>query len=343
MTRIGDKIKQTLVDNRVNKSEVEGLINEAKSNGTVSKAEKKELTTLLTKHADKFDSDACSQLASFLDVTPPVLTSTTPAKPAETGLPIAEDPAVLDKHNGQLTFNRIPGGQLFVGGVSFEDVIQGSIGDCYFVGSISAVAYANPQAIQDAIKDNGDGTFTVRLYQKSSSGKLTAKYIRVDDDLPSSGAGYSPKYAKARDSKELWVSILEKAYASLNGGYEKIGNGGFSTDVMTAVTGVRSTYEATKYANANKLFDLIQTGAELKTPMTAGTWGKDANVDYNGTGVYAFHNYSLLGAVEEGGVKYVQLRNPWGSSEHGNDGKNDGIFKMKMEDFMRLYQGININ
>jgi hypothetical protein len=58
--------------------------------------------------------------------------------------------------------------------------------------------------------------------------------------------------------------------------------------------------------------------------------------------VYAWHVYTVLGAVEEGGAKYVQLRNPWGSSEPGADGKNDGIFKMKLEDFTKLYQGVDI-
>lgn len=112
---------------------------------------------------------------------------------------------------------------------------------------------------------------------------------------------------------------------------------------MTALTGRSSSYYSVEHSTAEEMFELIKAGGELKTPMTAGTYGENDGVNYNGTGVYAWHAYTLMGAVEENGVKYVQLRNPWGSSEPGNDGKNDGIFKMKIEDFMKLYQGINVN
>ena len=33
------------------------------------------------------------------------------------------------------------------------------------------------------------------------------------------------------------------------------------------------------------------------------------------------------------GKKYVQLRNPWGESEPSGNGANDGIFKLKLDDF----------
>ena len=343
MTRIGNLINKALVDGRVNKSEVEGLIKEAEKNGIVSANEKKELANLLKRHTDKFDAESAAHLASFLgEAAPKIVTPSKPAGPAPK-VEVCDDPKVLNKHAGQITYNKIQGGQLFKDGVSFDDVVQGSIANCYFVGAISAVAYSDPKIIEDAITDHGDGTFTVRFYERGPSGRYEEKLVRVDDDFPSYGPGSSPRYAKSRDSKELWVSVLEKAYAALKGDYEAIGNGGYATEVMTALTGRNSSYYSLEYSSADRMFDLIKTGGELNPPMTAGTYGEDDGVDYKGTGVYAWHAYTLMGAVEENGVKYVQLRNPWGSSEPGSDGKNDGIFKMKIEDFMKLYQGINVN
>ena len=144
------------------------------------------------------------------------------------------------------------------------------------------------------------------------------------------------------DSKEVWVGLLEKAYAQWKGGYDKVGNGGYPGEVISALTGTSTTYSSNKYTDANVLFTNIQKGAANHKAMTSPTFGEDSAVKYDGTGVHAWHVYTVLGAVEEGGARFVQLRNPWGSNEPGNDGKDDGIFKMKLEDFTKLYQGVDI-
>ena len=34
------------------------------------------------------------------------------------------------------------------------------------------------------------------------------------------------------------------------------------------------------------------------------------------------------------------MRNPWGESEPAGNGANDGIFKLKLEEFAKLYQNL---
>ncbi|MFN7135223.1 MAG: C2 family cysteine protease, partial [Myxococcales bacterium] len=273
---------------------------------------------------------------------PPPPVQPAPPPPANTDI---SDPTVLTKHEGT-TWGKVEGGRLFVDGVSYDDVVQGSIANCYMVAAFSSVAQADPKLIENAMKDNGDGTYTVRFYEKSGYSTMKPVYVTVDGDLPTNGT-QSSRYAKGRDGKELWVGLLEKAYAQWKGGYEAIGNGGISGDVMTALTGKNYGYTSTSYSTPEQVFSRIQQGAAAKRPMAAGTHGKDDGVDYTGTGVYAWHAYTVLGAVEENGVKYVQLRNPWGKSEHNpdgvSDGKDDGIFKMKVEDFMKLYSGLTVS
>ena len=43
---------------------------------------------------------------------------------------------------------------------------------------------------------------------------------------------------------------------------------------------------------------------------------------------------------EAGGVKYVELRNPWGFSEPAGNGKDDGIFKLPLADFVKYYENV---
>ena len=234
-------------------------------------------------------------------------------------------------------------GPLFVDGPSSSDVRQGAIGDCYFPSACAAVAHQVPKAIENAITETpnaaGEREFNVKFY--SRSGRM--EMVTVDADLYTRSWG-GPIYGTTTGTNdttkmELWYPILEKAYAKWKGSYDKIGNGGSAADVMTALTGKYTTSMSTAYDSSDALFKAIKVAGDKKQPMAAGT--HDDKKKYANTGVYADHSYSLFGAEESGGKKYVLLRNPWGESEPGNDGKNDGYFKLEMAQFMKLYDGVD--
>ena len=85
-------------------------------------------------------------------------------------------------------------------GVSPEDVVQGGLGSCYFHSTMAAIARTHPEKIQGFIRDNGDGTFTVRF----ADGKEEKAHT---EDL---------RYARQSgfdQSKALWVGVLLRAYA----------------------------------------------------------------------------------------------------------------------------------
>lgn len=235
-------------------------------------------------------------------------------------------------------------GPLFVNGPSPSDVRQGAIGDCYLPSAAAAVAFHNPKAIENAITEStnaaGEREFTVRFY--SRSGRM--EMVTVDADLYTRSWG-GPIYGNTTngndaDKMELWFPIVEKAYAKWKGSFNAIGNGGSHADVMTALTGKSTTSMGTSWDSADAIFDAVKKAAANKQAMAAGT--HDDKKLYTNSGVYANHSYSVLGAEESGGKKYILLRNPWGESEAGNDGKNDGIFKLEMSQFMKLYDDVAI-
>ena len=127
-------------------------------------------------------------------------------------------------------------------------------------------------------------------------------------------------------------------YADWKGGsYEAIGNGGQMNQVFQDVLGVDATSRSISGDKA-AIWKQIMTSVDKHRPIGAGTYGDDKEALYANTGVYADHAYSVLGYKTEQGVHYVQLRNPWGESEpFPGDGKNDGIFYMKLDTFMTLY------
>jgi hypothetical protein len=40
--------------------------------------------------------------------------------------------------------------------------------------------------------------------------------------------------------------------------------------------------------------------------------------------------------------RLLKLRNPWGQSEYGSDGKNDGFFSLPMAKFTELYASLYV-
>ena len=99
-----------------------------------------------------------------------------------------------------------------VGGPSAGDVVQGAVGDCWFLASLASVAKADPQEIRQRIADLGDGTYIVQF---KSAGKDV--HVRVDADLPSYSTS-SLAYAGFGAGGSIWAAIMEKAYAMFRKG-----------------------------------------------------------------------------------------------------------------------------
>ncbi|MBL8955069.1 MAG: hypothetical protein JNK82_30110 [Myxococcaceae bacterium] len=238
-------------------------------------------------------------------------------------------------------------GALFKDGVSMEDPIQGQIGDCYFPSAVAAIAYQNPQALEDAIADNGDGTYTVTFKERdwrSGSGFRDVK-ITVDGDLYARSWG-GPLYGSSRGDKgektmELWFPVLEKAYAQWKGSYNAIGDGGHSDVVMQELLGRTGTSMGVREGNEAAVFAQIKKSLDGKQPVSAGTYGETQAARYTNTGVYANHSYSVIGyRTADDGTQLVKLRNPWGESEPAGNGSNDGIFELDIKTFNKLYQNL---
>ena len=214
-----------------------------------------------------------------------------------------------DKYNyGEIALKLFEKGKLDADDVNENDVQQGSIGDCYFMSALAAVAKANPQAIKNLIKDNGDGSYDVTLYSKKDKLSLTPTVVKVKPQFPINPDG-TPAYAGKGDN-EMWVMIMEKAYAKLNGDYESIGQGGYTEDGLEAVTGKEASDYTPDTYKEKDLVTLIQKALSDKKPMTAGTrgGGEEPFKSKSGCTVYKGHAYTVS-SVDAARIK---LQNPWG-------------------------------
>lgn len=250
-----------------------------------------------------------------------------------------DDPPVAP--GGPASFARAEG-DLFVDGPSGTDPKQGQLGNCYVPAGLAAVAHADPKAIEELIRPNGDGSYTVRFFDAQT---LEAQEVVVDRELP--GGPDRPRYGTStqRDANgrtETWVSLVEKAYATWKGGYDVVARGGSVGAMQTNVLGRPNTEHWLSGAAVEQVFATLQRGRANGRAMAAGTYGTNESSRYTGTGLYANHAYSVLEAREVDGRKLVTVRNPWATGEPGRDGVDHGVFELPVEEFVRLFQVLNV-
>ncbi len=112
------------------------------------------------------------------------------------------------KQEAPITLKEVPREKpLFPHEPSVNDIAQGGLGDCYLLASLASVVHTSPQMIKDCMRDNGDGTVTVRFYKnvEEPGQPMRPVYVRVKKSVPEGDV-----YARG----SLWVQMIEKAYAA---------------------------------------------------------------------------------------------------------------------------------
>lgn len=259
-----------------------------------------------------------------------------------------------------------------------NDLKQRFVSNCYMVAATAGLVNVNPYLLKSCLKDNGDGTVTVRLYRRVARNRpqeepnpadipadgeelegfevddafavehvLEPVYVTVSKEIPRIGS------ADALSSGALWMQMIEKACAFLGRdgatGYRSLwyGEGG---EFLERLLGVSPVNVAEEDRN-DELFENMLHARERNIVYNAGSKN---NVDES-DGLNAGHAYTVMGAERIAGERYVKLRNPYSTmslqEEEGNvtrtgrmfDTSSDetyGQFYMKFEDFIQKFEKI---
>ena len=135
------------------------------------------------------------------------------------------------------------------------DIQQGSIGDCYFLSSIAALA-ENPERIRAMFlsdEANDVGIYAAKMYKNG------IEMVVIIDDLIPCKSGDNVAFARA-NGPELWVILLEKMWAKLHGCYDRIA-GGLEYETIRDLSGAPGFFfrgiDATSF---QKIYEFDQLG-----------------------------------------------------------------------------------
>ena len=127
-----------------------------------------------------------------------------------------------------------------------NDVCQGSVGDCWLLSAISALAefdgavkrlFAKTEGIEQMPRDEPN-LYTITLFELST---FEAVDVVVDERLAAAADGSGLLGCQPSADGELWPCYLEKAVAAHCGGWDKI-DGGHCTHAWALLTGCKEQY-----------------------------------------------------------------------------------------------------
>jgi hypothetical protein len=247
---------------------------------------------------------------------------------------------------------------IFIDKIEVDDVKQGSIGNCYFLSALAALAgYPGLISLLFRTKEaNKNGYYEVVLFIDGEW-----QIVILDDYFPVSNKDNSFLFCKP-NSCELWAILLEKAWAKVNGGYLNT-VGGICGEAIHALSSF--PYESLSFdrMTIDDTWNKLYQASKDNHIIGAGT---SQNTALEFLGLVKGHAYTVVSLEkfnDSKGVesRLVKLRNPWGKTEWNGRWSDDseewtpeikhllkfenvdnGIFWMPIEDFWKYFSNADI-
>lgn len=200
--------------------------------------------------------------------------------------------------------------------IQIDEVFQGKLEDSYFLSCLSSMA-EHPSRIRNLfISKKVNQTCGVYCVKICFEGIWQAVF--VDDFFPCIPDAKELYFARSKKrDNQLWVSILEKAWAKLHGSYEKI-EFGESREVLRDLTGAptKSVPIGTGTTDEMNVLRKIYEGVREDYVITARTREKKSLFNTKKRiEMFQSHSHSLISIHELKGNILIKLRNPYGKGE----------------------------
>ena len=218
-------------------------------------------------------------------------------------------------------------------GIDASDIAQGELGNCWFMCSLAALTefpecidalfttqWQRPRVAGNASSANAPVADTQGMYGLRFCIHGEWLSVTIDDHFPCKPDERAGPIFSQSHGPELWVLLVEKAYAKLQGSYYacRLGSPHEALVDLTGAPVIKRNFK-----DGDTSFSDFLTWDRNDCLMSASTPGVDQQTECGsrgGSGLVPGHAYTVIRAhvVQMGrykGSEILQVRNPWGSFE----------------------------
>ena len=253
--------------------------------------------------------------------------------------------------------------------ISFEDIIQGNIGNSYFISALKFLAEEPSRIIslfdfkEENNKNKEINYFEVFTYINGYKSKIIIddKFLFIENK-----ENIELAFCRINDkTNNIWPLILEKVWAKINSSYEDIIEGNVS-DIFSFYTPnpIKIYHHDIKY---NNLFDKIKNAIDNDFIVCADINSQKENLLLNKLGVLSNHAYRIIGygtLLDSNGNLYnlIKIKNnyeitswsgDWGPGSikwsdefkrylNYNPEKEKNVFYININDYLKFYSNTYI-
>lgn len=232
-----------------------------------------------------------------------------------------------------------------------QDIGQDSIGDCYFVATLAALANSpeGDARIEDAIVYNEDTqTFTVTLYEEGPLGmpipvQVEVTQADIQDNIDRGGGSTVDNNG---GEGPIWPAVMEAAYAKRAGetanifqkagaeaagiseldlGYQII-EGGKARNALFVLTGTRGDDISAGFVSLfgpETTMNMVNEALADGRSVTLSTDPENGGAPQDGLADNHVYQVERMYVDEDTGEVMVELRNPWGHNVVSGEGRED--------------------
>lgn len=254
---------------------------------------------------------------------------------------------------------------MFNGTPRFTDPVQGAITNCPLISSLASVALTMPSRIErratmvDSATLSGEERIRNIVLSDGWGDHNTSLSERVPQIVAQPGGPSASLVPFAQNGWSIsgqsyasWPAVFEKAIAIHNlrvahdqpnytrcnywgvQRFDESGNVTASIHPITAITGIPTERIELAGHTTDEIWSYVSERAGGKdgramVPMVCGVDNdpRIPAVEYDRESLAPNHAYSLLGAIQSKGRRFLVLRNPWGCYEPSGDGTMPGVWQ----------------
>lgn len=261
--------------------------------------------------------------------------------------------------------------QVFDDTIEPDDIVQGDLGDCYLLSALSVMAERTGVINRLFVNEKQRPDLGVYVVKLCIQGHW--RHLLLDDQFPcypgKEDGNNGPMFSRGKGD-EMWVMLVEKAWAKIHGTYQHI-IWGLPGECLTNLTGAPCKFI---HQTRDDLWEQVYKATSNEKGSGSHDWHvvalmpDDPEHDLQKElGLVEGHAYGVLDARIICGQKLLQLRNPWGNTEwkgdwSDNDKKHwteqaiselgtedaekltvdDGSFWMAAVDFQKYFAGVQV-